>query len=103
MNEKKMREEFEYYRRAWGIWQAACASRQKEIDALNEYINHTLNAVDNLNDMPISKDWAKNWVNKAFNLLEKNDYFRCVLSNTREEKPPVEPEEVYSPHTEVLK
>lgn len=97
--------------------QAACASKQKEINAFNrlnqalftqieqtnEYINHTLNAVDNLNDMPISEDWAKQWVDKSFKLLERNNYFRGLSFDTCEEKLPVNPEEVYSPHTEVLK
>lgn len=152
MNKQKMREEFEAWRdespnqrygsQVWDAWQAACASRQLEIDhwktwnlksigdsemteridhdqafkdscaremafgvdseQMNEYINHTLNAVDNLDDMPISEHWAKKWVAKAIELLERNNYFRGLPLDTREEKPPVEPEDVYSPHAVII-
>lgn len=90
MNEKKMREEFEQqycamlsfkppnelFRRCengryvridvelyWNWWQAACASKQKEIDALNELVDALLRISDRKH-----KDW-----DKVYALLAKGE------------------------------
>lgn len=65
MNGEKMREDFRaWYGTAypnttwatedWVLWQAACASKQKEIDALNELVDALLRISDRKH-----KDWDK--------------------------------------------
>jgi hypothetical protein len=65
----------------------AAIKLEQEVQALNEKMlmrdcevasmaSHFCNAVDNLNDMPVSDQWAANWAQKGVEILEKNNYFK---------------------------
>lgn len=95
----KIRKEFEQWRDekpnqrygepVWEAYQAGCASRQEEIDALQAII----------------RDWTRRSESCESRLgqLEANEHV-LILTETLAsvQKPPIEPEEVWSPHTKVI-
>lgn len=119
MNDK-IRKEFEQWRDekpnqrygdpVWDAWQAACASRQPEIDHWKDLESQAARFVE----APIAmrthftgEPPYVGWEGLGLALTETLDELRAFRNEadpkTMTQKPPVNPEEVYSPHTEVLK
>lgn len=67
---------------AWNAWQAACASKQKEIDHLR--------SIFRVNILRLAPD------------LSHDEIDRVLNGDQRQESQPAEPTEVYSPHTKVI-